>query len=103
MCPKRRLPKSANAGGHIGHNHLSSGRALWLCSTNADIRTANSESDLTICYSYNYDDNNYNSIFIMFVAIIIIIVMIIITIIVIVSLSSFVQDIPLFYDIAVSR
>ena len=39
----------------------------------------------------------------MFVAIIIIIVMIIITIIVIVSLSSFVQDIPLFYDIAVSR
>ena len=40
----------------------------------------------------------------MFVVIIIIIVMIIITIIVIVSLSSFVQDIALFYyNIAVSR
>lgn len=39
----------------------------------------------------------------MFVVIIIIIVMIIITIIVIVSLSSFVQDIALFYHIAVSR
>ena len=78
-------------------------RALWFCSTNAEIRTADSESDLRICYSYNYDDNNYNSTFIMFVVIIIIIVMIIITIIVIVSLSSFVQDIALFYDIAVSR
>ena len=39
----------------------------------------------------------------MFVVIIIIIVMIIITIIVTVSLSFFVQDIALFYDIAVSR
>ena len=35
--------------------------------------------------------------------VIIIVVMMIITIIVIVSLSSFVQDIALFYDIAVSR